>query len=47
MRVRFYQELGDFLALHRRGREFEVIVNDGTTTEPRLHGCSTAVEALR
>ena len=37
--VRFYQELGDFLAPHRRGREFEVTVNDGTTTKALVEHC--------
>lgn len=39
VRVRFYQELGDFLAPHRRGREFEVTVNDGTTTKALVEHC--------
>ena len=39
VRVRFYQELGDFLAPHRRGREFEVMVNDGTTTKALVEHC--------
>ena len=39
VRIRFYQELGDFLAPHRRGREFEVTVNDGTTTKALVEHC--------
>ena len=39
VRVRFYQELGDFLAPHRRGREFAVTVNDGTTTKALVEHC--------
>ena len=39
MRVRFYQELGDFLAPHRRGREFELTVHDGTTTKALVEHC--------
>ncbi len=39
VRVRFYQELGDFLAPHRRGREFELTVNDGTTTKALVEHC--------
>ena len=33
VRVRFYQELGDFLAPELRGRELELTVNAGTTTK--------------
>ena len=39
VQVRFYQELGDFLAPQRRGREFEVAVNDGTTTKALVEHC--------
>ena len=39
VRVRFYQELGDFLAPHRRGREFELTVHDGTTTKALVEHC--------
>ena len=39
VRVRFYQELGDFLAPRQRGREFEVTVNDGTTTKALVEHC--------
>ena len=39
VRVRFYQELGDFLAPQRRGREFEVTVHDGTTTKALVEHC--------
>ena len=39
VRVRFYQELGDFLAPRRRGRDFEVTVNDGTTTKALIEHC--------
>ena len=39
VRVRFYQELGDFLAPHRRGREFELKVADGTTTKALVEHC--------
>ena len=39
VRVRFYQELGDFLAPHRRGREFELAVHDGTTTKALVEHC--------
>ena len=39
VRVRFYQELGDFLPLHLRGREFEVAVHDGTTTKALVEHC--------
>ena len=39
VRVRFYQELGDFLAPHRRGREFELTVTDGTTTKALVEHC--------
>ena len=39
VRARFYQELGDFLAPHRRGREFELTVADGTTTKALVEHC--------
>ncbi len=39
VRVRFYQELGDFLPPHRRGREFELAVHDGTTTKALVEHC--------
>ena len=39
VRARFYQELGDFLAHHRRGREFELKVADGTTTKALVEHC--------
>ena len=39
VRVRFYQELGDFLAPHRRGLEFELTVADGTTTKALVEHC--------
>ena len=39
VRIRFYQELGDFLAPHLRGREFELAVNDGTTTKALVEHC--------
>ena len=39
MRIRFYQELGDFLAPDLRGREFELAVHDGTTTKALVEHC--------
>ena len=39
VRVRFYQELGDFLAPHLRGREFELTVSHGTTTKALVEHC--------
>jgi hypothetical protein len=39
VRIRFYQELGDFLGPHLRGREFELAVNDGTTTKALVEHC--------
>ena len=39
VRIRFYQELGDFLAPDLRGREFELAVNDGTTTKALVEHC--------
>ena len=39
VRVRFYQELGDFLAPHLRGREFELTASRGTTTKALVEHC--------
>ena len=39
VRIRFYQELGDFLAPDLRGREFELAVNEGTTTKALVEHC--------
>ena len=39
VRVRFYQELSDFLAPHLRGREFDLTVHHGTTTKALVEHC--------